>query len=317
MNKMTPSTKARIAAQARARWARVRAAKGPAETNSSQEATEVTEAQTVSVEVLPAPVKSASHADLKCANDAHLKGGDDTLTAKQLNKLFADAQTGMRKIVALGLFAWEIKERQLKHGEFGAWLAQHCPKLATADSVTGKPRASRALSGYMDLTKSVLENVGFDTIEKYLDEAEKFSGVKSLKHGGFLLMADKKVPDSVKPLREKICELVDGKTQRSLFSEFKQAEEDAEGNAKPKKGRVKGCAGTTAEQRAAAEEAVQAAALEELGISAVEHADWLMLMADAKGAGTLDASIRSRLQEACEVMLGFLKRLESAQGGAQ
>ena len=74
---------------------------------------------------------------VKVALNATLKGGNDALAAKQLNKLFTEAQNGMRRVIALGLFAWEIKEGQLKHGEFGAWLAEHCPKLATQISHYG------------------------------------------------------------------------------------------------------------------------------------------------------------------------------------
>ena len=52
-------------------------------------------------------VKSA-----KLAPAANLKSGNDAAAAKQLNKLFTEAQNGMRRVVALGLFAWEIKESQ-------------------------------------------------------------------------------------------------------------------------------------------------------------------------------------------------------------
>ena len=60
--------------------------------------TKPVEAKSVEIEVIPAVGK--------CANNAHLKSGEDAAIAKQLNKLFAEAQTGMRRIVALGLFAW-------------------------------------------------------------------------------------------------------------------------------------------------------------------------------------------------------------------
>ena len=73
-----------------------------------------------------------------------LKSGHDSVAARSLLKLYTDAQNGMRKIVALGLAAWEIKESQLKHGEWGPWLAANAPALARPDSVTGKPKASAA-----------------------------------------------------------------------------------------------------------------------------------------------------------------------------
>ena len=262
----------------------------------------MTKPKTVSVEVLPATGKMANNAILKTGNDAAI--------AKQLNKLFADAQTGMRKIVALGLFAWEVKETQLKHGEFGAWLAQHCPKLATIDA-NGKPHSSRALRGYMDLTKNVLEAVGFPTIEKYLAEAAKFGDVKSLKHGGFLLIADKKVPEEVKPLREKICELVDGKTQRSLFSEFKQADDDA---SEPKRGRLPNCKGTTKEQRLAAEQREEQARIEALGMEAEEQTTWALEKADDHNLGTQDDKTLIALRDAWQNGAAYINQVLAGRG---
>ena len=251
----------------------------------------------------------------KCALNAHLKGGNDALAAKQLNKLFAEAQTGMRRIVALGLFAWEIKERQLKHGEFGTWLADHCPKLATVNE-DGKPRPSRALQGYMELTKNVLESVGFDTIEKYLDEAEKFSGSKALSHGGFLLIADKKVPDEVKPLREKICNLVDGKTQRSLFLEFKQADDEEN---KPKRGRLKGSTGLTKEMREKAALREEQERLNNLEETIIENIDWLLEIADAKNLGMMDSKLLMKFHNALDTADGFIGRVLASRnnGGAK
>lgn len=246
----------------------------------------------------------------KMANIAILKSGDDAATAKQLTKLFGEAQNGMRRVVALGLFAWEIKERQLKHGQFGAWLAVHCPKLATVDEKTGKAFSSRALRGYMDLTKSVLESVGFKTIGKYLDEAEQFAGVKNLKHGGFLLLADKKVPDSARPLRDKICELVDGKTQRQLFLEFKQSDDEG----KKKIGRLKGQGGATKAQRANAAERETQERITEKTLKAEEIADWLLEMSDDKGLGEIAGTPQlAALDKAMETARGYIRH----QGGAK
>lgn len=215
-----------------------------------------------------------------------LKSGGDAANAKQLGKLFADAQNGMRRIVALGLFAWELKESQLKHGEFGAWLAAHCPKLAT-ENEQGKPRPSRALQGYMELTKGVLETVGFPTVEKFLGTVK--SANNALLNGGkFLLIADKKVPEDIKPLRKKIFALVDGKTQRSLFMEFKQAEDDEDGNPKKKRGQLKGSKGLTKEQREAAKLREEQERIEDLEQGMVEHGDWLDEWADDKNGGQTD-----------------------------
>jgi hypothetical protein len=171
-----------------------------------------------------------------------LSDGQDKTTAKELTKRFSDAQSGMRRIVALGLFAWEIKETKLKHGQWGAWLSAHCPKLTRIDQATNQPKPSTALSGYMDLTRGVLDNLGF-TVEKYLAHISN-SRLPGICQGGkYLLLPDKKLPAEVLPLKEKICSLVDGKTQRQLFLEFKQT--DADG--KPKVGRLQGQGGKAGE----------------------------------------------------------------------
>ena len=253
-------TKARIAAAQKCRWAKLKAGDSNLE------------AAIKDVEVLPP------------ANAPKLQDGTDKAAAKQLNKMFNEAQTGMRKIISLGLFAWELKEAKLKHGEFGSWLAAHCPKLATNDAVTGKPRASRALSGYMELTKNVLESVGIKTIGGYLETVAKCANDAHLKPGGFLLIADKKVPEELKEVREKICAIVDGKTQRALFMEFKQADDDSD---KPKRGRLKGQGGATKEQRANAEELERQERITEKTLKALEIGEWLTEMSDDKGLGEI------------------------------
>lgn len=250
----------------------------------------------------------------KLAVAPKLKDGTDAATAKQLTKLFSDAQTGMRRIVALGLFAWQIKETQLKHGEWGPWLAAHAPQLCRQDSATGKPKAAAALTNYMELTKNVLEGVGFDTIEKYLETVAKFPLRGNLNHGGFLLVADKKVPEEVRPLREKICSLVDGKTQRHLFLEFKQAEEDAEGNTKPKRGRLKGQGGASKEQRERAAQLAEEEQVTALNLWCEETAAAIMERADDQGLGRVgvkDSPEYNQLMEAVKYLTGWARQTEA------
>ena len=289
MNKLSPEKIARIKAAQKARWAKIKAAQ-PGSANE--------------LEVLP-PVK--------LANNANLKGGNDAGVAKQLNKLFADAEQGLRRIIALGLFAWEVKETRLKHGEWGAWLAVHCPKLTTIDAATQKPVASRALRGYMDLTKSVLENVGFPTIEKYMETVATAANAAHLGAGKFLLIKDAKVPADLKPVHEKICALVDGKTQFALFTQFKQAEADADGRIKPKLGRRAGEGGATKEQRANAEERDRQERITERRLKAQEVAEWLLAMADDAGFGEINGTEElAALDKAMETARGYIKH-----GGGQ
>jgi hypothetical protein len=237
-----------------------------------------------------------------------LNDGHDQAAAKQLTKLFTDAQTGMRRIVALGLFAWEIKEQKLKHGEFGPWLAAHCPKLVRSDSSTGKPKPSNALSSYMELTKGVLDQLGF-TVEKYLKHISSNSLGGGICHGGkYLLLPDKKLPQDVLPLKEKICALVDGKTKCQLFSEFKQAEEDDTGTVKPKRGRLKGQGGATKVQRENAQQLAEAGRIDAMEIEATRISEWLLEHADDQHLGLINEHSRGQLLDALDTAAGYLRR---------
>lgn len=151
-------------------------------------------------------------------------GAPGAREAKTLTALFEDAQNGMRRMVALGLYAHEIKS-QLKHGQFGPWLAEHAPGLSR--EFEGRALASMTLTRYMQLASGVLECTGYKLAE-YLEKTKITQC--DLSHGGeILLLAEGEVPESSRPMREKICELIDGKTQRQLFAEFKTADEDEEG----------------------------------------------------------------------------------------
>ena len=250
---------------------------------------------------------------LKLAIVPKLRSGNDAEVAEQLTHLFDEAQNGMRKIVALGLFAWEVKQGRLKHGQFGPWLAAHCPKLATVDSATGKPKTSRALNGYMGLTKNVLESAGFATIQKYLGTAGKSANDADLGHGQFLLIEDTKVPEKLKAVREKIFEIVDGKTQKQLFVEFKQAEEDESDNPKPKRGQLKGSKGLTKEMRERAAQREEAARITELEVETGDVTKFLLENSDVKNFGAIDPKVLAKLAEAMETAQGFIKRLEDSR----
>lgn len=142
-----------------------------------------------------------------------------------LKHLYTEAQTGMRRVVALGLYAWWLKEIKLKHGRFGAWLKANVPDLAR-DCSSGTPKPSTALSTYMDLTRSVINGCGW-TLEEILPQLDKSISrhAGNCHPGDILLLPDSRVPEQMKPFREKICRLIDGKTQRQLFLEFKTAED--------------------------------------------------------------------------------------------
>jgi hypothetical protein len=164
---------------------------------------------------LALPVKrSASRKNVSSA--PKLNTGDDLTAAQTLMRLYSESPTGLRKIVALGLTAWEIKENRLKHGEWAYWLAVHAPGLCCQDSVTGRPKAGSQLIAHMELTKNVLAGVGFPTIESYFRVSLKFPKSGKSAWGNFLLLPENEVPVEFSPLRQKICALVDGKSRHQL-----------------------------------------------------------------------------------------------------
>ncbi len=159
----------------------------------------------------------------KVATVPKLNGGGDSEAAKYITNLYAEAQQGLRKVVAVGLACFEIKG-QLKHGKFKPWLAANCPGISY-----------RSLAAYMQLTKNVLGVCGFKTLAAYFKSADALH----ISHSGELLsLPEGEVPEAAKPLREKICAVIDGKSQAQLFLEFKQSE-DGDDGPKKKLGNLK------------------------------------------------------------------------------
>ena len=256
---------------------------------------------------------TSSLPSLSSVKSPSLNDGHDQAVAKELRTRYTAAQKGLRTVVAFGLLAWEVKELRLKHGQFGPWLAAHVPELTTPDSATGKPKPSRALSGYMELTKGVLDASGF-TVEKYLAHISNSQQMRICHGGKYLLLPDKKLPDAVRPLKEKICSLIDGKTQRQLFMEFKQAEEDqATGQISPKRGRLKGQGGATKAQREAAQQTAESARLEALDLRAAEISEWLLEVADDQHLGMISDLTKQQLLAACETAAAYLRRQKTAR----
>jgi hypothetical protein len=193
-----------------------------------------------------------------------LQSGSDAKVAAELIKGFQLSQKAGRVIMAFGLFAWEVKETRLKHGQWGDWLATHAPTLCRVDDKTGKPKALSAVSTYMQMTKDVLEDMGF-TIEKYFKHLSNSHGLGICHDGKFLLAPAKKLPKEAAELQKQFCDRVDGKTMKQIRLAFGQVEEDAEtGDLKAKRGRLKNSSGLTKEQRAAAAAKAHAAEILEL-----------------------------------------------------
>jgi hypothetical protein len=127
------------------------------------------------------------------------------------------------------------------------------------------------------------------------------------------LVEDAKVPDKLKSVREKIFEIVDGKSQRQLFAEFKQAEEEDDGSAKPKRGQLKGSKGLTKEMRERAAQREEGARITELEEATTQTTDFLLENSEPKNFGAIDSKVLAKLAEAMETAQGFIKRLEASR----
>jgi hypothetical protein len=223
-----------------------------------------------------------------------LKSGGDAEVASHLKSLCDEARNGLRRVVALGLFCFKIKA-DLPHGQFQPWLDQHCPDISY-----------RSLASYMQLTDGVLKKCGV-------------SKVQSLHfcHGGeFLLLPDAKVPDEARPLRKKIFEIIDGKTAHQLMLDFKQSDEDEDGNQKSRRGRLKGCKGTTKEQRQRAREREEQERIEEIELTSADFRKWMEKHGDAKGVGMISDGEFKKLRNTVAWFHVELERLHKQRGEA-
>ncbi len=128
------------------------------------------------------------------------------------------------------------------------------------------------------------------------------------------MLEESKVPKESRPLREKICHLIDGKSQHQLMLEFTQADEDEEGNLKAKRGRTKNCRGTTKEQRQAAREREERERIDEIEISAGEFCKWMEKHGDAKGVGLISDSVFKKLHNTAAWFSATLDQLTEQRG---
>ncbi len=228
-----------------------------------------------------------------------LKVGTDAAAAKYLTEAYGEAQNGLRKVIAVGLCCFSIK-KQLPHGQFQNWLEANCPGLSY-----------RSLAAYMQLTKNVLEKCGFRTLGAYFKSAEPLH----FSHGGeILLLPDAGFPEAGKPIREKICAVIDGKTQSQLFLEFKQVDEDGE---KPKRGRLKGQGGATREQRAAAKDAEDRAEIEAMELDAEDFCKWIDKVCDQNHLPLINASAWAKLFDRQKLLGDFMRGIERSRKGGK
>ncbi len=109
-------------------------------------------------------------------------------------------RTACGAIVALGLFCLDLSETKLKHKEFGPWVEANCPDVSY-----------RSIRAYMQLTRGVFEEAGIQI----------GSALPICRSGEILLLPDAEVSQEAKAIRDKVFDLVDGKSQRELLIRFR------------------------------------------------------------------------------------------------
>ena len=233
-----------------------------------------------------------------------LKTGNDAEVAARFVELFKDAQTGLRRVVAFGLYAWHVKLNCLRHSQFLPWT----------EGIGQQHGISyRSVNSHMNLTKSVLGACGVKSLKPFMAnwQSQICSALHISRCGDLLLLPIAEIPKQFQPLREKICSLIDGKSARQLFFEFKQADEDGE----VKHGRNKGCKGTSKAQRDAAKAAEEAGRRKALAHDSKAFRLWIDKYCDATGFGTLPDAEAAALEESCRLAAGFLHSLNTARKG--
>lgn len=133
-------------------------------------------------------------------------GRDSKAVADQLDALITDAESGLRRIVCVGLFILEVSQ-DLPHGQFGPWLETNLPH-----------RSRRTVFGWKALALNIMETCGLKVQQLHFS--------KPLHE--VLALPAKEVPQDAQEVRNKIDDLIEGKTYRQLFFEFKQAEEQTD-----------------------------------------------------------------------------------------
>jgi hypothetical protein len=126
------------------------------------------------------------------------------------------------------------------------------------------------------------------------------------------LLPESKIPEAQKPLHKKLCDLLDGKSARQLFAEFKQADDDDE-SPKPKRGRLKGHGGASKEQRLAAQAAEEKARITEMELTARETGKWMDQVSDANGLPKISDKAFAAYCEKLEAHWNFCRALKQSR----
>lgn len=258
-----------------------------------------------SVQTKAAPKKLAKIKKLKPIS---LRSGDPDQVADNFRKLFASAEDAKLRIVAFGIYAHHVKLNLLKHGQFGPWVEE-----TLKGNGSGSAGSYRTVREHMQFAESTLQAAGVKALKPLL---AKWQPLPICHSGEFLMLPEAKVPAEAKPIREKILTVLEGKTKKQLFHEWKQAEEDASGNVRPKRGNLSG-KGCTKEDRERAALAEEEARVTELNLASEDTEKWLLLIAGPKGFPCLTPERQKGLAIALETATSFIRNFEAAQKGTR
>lgn len=222
-----------------------------------------------------------THLALVKTKSPTLKHGNDDKRAKELNKLIKDAESGLCRILKVGFFL-ECLAADLPQGQLGPWVESHCN------------RKWRTVQRWKQVAAGIGDVLGISLKQRL-----------EYKLHEVLALPLKKVPEELRAVREKLDAEISGKSYRQLFLELKQVDEDGQ----IKRGRAKGCKGTTKEQRATAAQAEEQARITELELTLEEMADKLDELSDDKHAGdAVSEKSRARYFEAVATAHAYNQR---------
>lgn len=148
---------------------------------------------------MPKPTKQIAKSGPRLAT------GNDAEVAAQLGLLVRDAQAATRRILVCGLFI-ETIVANLPQGQFSEWVEFHKETI-------GANR--QQIYGWRAFTTEVLKQIG---VQKGL-----LSEMSVPLHQALSMPKDA-VPEDVIEVREKIDELIEGKSARQLMLQFREGE---------------------------------------------------------------------------------------------
>lgn len=132
-----------------------------------------------------------------------LRSGNDKDAADRLRELVFEANYGVRRIIAAGLYVEKIA-MELPHGQLSRWLEAHCPDVTM-----------RSVSGWRELARGILR-----AIEVKPETCFQFEVPLELA----LLNPSMDVPEAVKDTAKKIEGLISNKSARELKFQLRASE---------------------------------------------------------------------------------------------